>query len=1182
MSFITLQSRRNDLSPQALDSSYFRNDFKNGVLIKPGDTLSLVNLTINTAAEFIINDMNDTMVFRLGNRQTFTQFTAKLRHGAYDGPTAAKIIDTAMNDAIVGGIWKRKLEAGVQYGFNTTYDNTTAPAKPTFSINMVQQIASTTKNLSNKINYKNIDVPTQSGNTFNTGFNTTEITTAGDVVYDVEGIFSNQHMGSIDLEQKSYSAIDIGEKGIFLNGGSAELVVNPVKGIDTTSAAAALSTFTNLYEGGTGGLTGDVWKAEADGLAADWLIDTAGNNISELNCNINATGAAGGWDLTLTFTNPVRKEVTSTATTNTFFLVSVSHLVKGRLNGVFIMGNDSTADPTNPASANAPVSFWYYDSNEGCLVGSNNPSHLQDRINIGNSGSVATHKIKCVDPANLISATLVPCAGYCSGLLGIARQQFFYGDKEVADQAINTSETGMDASIQLIKDDFTLVPRVKVCRIVAKAGKTFGASGWRDGTNSGAYTFPGSVGQFPLVTDPTILGSNFTPGDSLRIGIQYTGLTSFNFYIEVAAAATPTVFTNRKNLVSVGRATSPASLASQTNSPIKQSMWNIRTVSAYGGGGYYDPAKYTLSGINDSQVYSDKSIYSVSLPAEPESLFRFGHPEAIAQSADLVGSWKVNRARKFSFATGHQNLIDYSAGGGKEHYDDDTYVFEAGGRFDNVFGPDGTTENEAFQTSTPGEGTPIAPHDNSAYSTYTVVGTALTLLGKGAYIGNQGAANFITLSSPDQAPSGISYTISTLTSSALVISLITSPTEYWIFNLNKVSNDTITTPLINAPQSDLITPTTLIIPAGPETTLISELNRSSGTDAFDVSQKIELPSQYTGHDVNSISLYMNNNDPNGPSFDVLLDLYANITDPTATDIATRFAGQTPFYTTFTINIPPSGTSERTWDILTDTSAYPTFYIVVREFNHGSMTNLGIKGDFNSNLTEGSTAGMLGGLKHEVKGNLRGSTTLDASTVVAVNPITTLSTLFKFGIVGSGDLNSDADIEPNVSNCSDLIGMDHFLEGTNLANTFPIVSTKNPEGSVTDLNMMVCLEDFNINGKNGGTGDDTKIICVVPKEQLTQSNTNINIMHYTADFPIAIDLNPAIEQTYYSLTASLRDMEGKFIRSLESPTHITLLHERDKKNAMAEAISSAIERENERKANIQSHLITTAGLNNPRI
>ena len=33
MSFITLQSKRNEISPQALDSSYFRNDFKNGILI---------------------------------------------------------------------------------------------------------------------------------------------------------------------------------------------------------------------------------------------------------------------------------------------------------------------------------------------------------------------------------------------------------------------------------------------------------------------------------------------------------------------------------------------------------------------------------------------------------------------------------------------------------------------------------------------------------------------------------------------------------------------------------------------------------------------------------------------------------------------------------------------------------------------------------------------------------------------------------------------------------------------------------------------------------------------------------------------------------------------------------------------------------------------------------------------
>ncbi len=48
------------------------------------------------------------------------------------------------------------------------------------------------------------------------------------------------------------------------------------------------------------------------------------------------------------------------------------------------------------------------------------------------------------------------------------------------------------------------------------------------------------------------------------------------------------------------------------------------------------------------------------------------------------------------------------------------------------------------------------------------------------------------------------------------------------------------------------------------------------------------------------------------------------------------------------------------------------------------------------------------------------------------------------------------------------------------------------------------------------------------------------------------------------------MEGKFLRTLEAPTHITLLHERDKKTAMAEAVSNAMERAAERRANIQSN------------
>lgn len=997
MSFITLQSKRNEISPQALDSSYFRNDFKNGILIKPGDQVSLVNLTINTKSEFIVNEMNDTIVFRLGNRTTYFQVVATMEHGAFDGKTMESIIDTALNNAVIGGIWKRAVsDTGDQYGFQTEYDKSD-PGHPKFKINMVQQVRQG-ENLSDKEGYATILNTLPSGDEVSTDIATTVHTPGTTPLYHIDGSFDNLRQGSTDLERGNFSQIDLGERGIFLNGGSAVLECKPVAGIDTTSIANALASFTNLYDGGTGGLTGDVWEViDSPDNATSWLLDNAGDQNSQVDCNVSNTGA-GNWDLKLTFTHPVQDG--TGGTTTTFFLHSRSHDTPGQYNGVFVMGTNSSTDPTDSATWDAPIPFWYWDKDNGRLVGSPNQNQIEERKNEGNN-SLISHILRCKDPANLITATLVSCVGYNTCLVGIARQQFYYGDKEVADEALNTSPTGMDASIGVITNTTNLIPYIDCCRIIAKQGKKFGESGWRDGNNSGRFTFPSGMGQTPSLNHASLFGSNFVAGDRVKIGVEYTGLTSFNFFIEMSKEATPDTWVNRVNIASIGRATAPVSLISQTNSPIKQAMWNIRAVSAYGGGGFYQPAHYVLKGINDRSVYND--IHSLSVVEPDESLM----------------------------------TVEY-----------------------------------------------LAP----------------------------------------------------------------------------------------PPQ-----------PAGPATTIISELNRNSGNPCYNVSQTITIPAQYAGYNVSSISLFMNNTDPTN-SFEILLDLYANITDPTSTQISTRFAGQTPFHTTFTTNIPAnSGTAERTWNINVDTSAYQTFYIVAREWNYGSITSLGIQGDFSSSLTEGTTAGMLGGLKYKVIGNSPPSSVVYATSgFTTPDPITNLNTLFKFGLIGSGELGSDLDIEPNIANANDLLGMASSKEATTLANMFEIESSFPPEGSGTDLNMMVCLEDFNITGKNGNTGDDTKIICVVPKEQLTQSDSNRNILHYNADFPIPIDLNPATEQTYYSLTASLRDMEGKFIRSLEAPTHLTLLHERDKKTAMAEAVSNAIEKANERKANIQSNIIENAGLNNPRI
>ena len=1017
MSFITLQSTRNETSPQALDSSYFRNDFKSGVLVKPGDTISLVNLTINTAAEFVINDSNDTIVFRLGNSQSYYQVVAKLQHGAYDGDTMESVVETALNEAVVGGIWKRANTGppnNTQYGFQCTYDKKNNPNKPEFKIDMVQQVREG-ENLSDKEGYEAISTFLPSGSSFNTELLTTVHQPGASQLYHIDGNFEAERQGSIDAENGTFSQLDLAEKGIFLNGGSVVMDCEPVKGIDTSTPANAIASFTNLYQGGTGGLTGDVWQVNLSGdNPQSWLLDGASAPSSAEACNLNTTGS-GNWDLKLTFVHAA--EDGAGGSQRDFYLHSRSHENPGQYNGVFVMGLDGSSDPEDSANWDAPIPFWYWDKDNGRLVGSPNQQQIEERFNEGYD-SLISHALVCTDPANLITATLVNCVGYNAARIGICRQQFYYGDKDIADEALDTTPTGMDASIAIIPNlTGGLIPKLDCSRIVAKQGKKFGQSGWRDGANTGRVTFPTTMGQTPSLDDPQLFGTAFTAGCKVRIGIEYTGLLSYNMFIEMATVLAPDSWVTRTNVFSVGRATDPAALVHQANSPIKQSMWNIRAVSAYGGGGWYDPAHYVLRGINDRENYDDiPSLEAIpSIEPHAESLMRFTH-NATPQNADLVGTWRIDQYSVGPYP-GSTDWHVYNDGT-NPHYDDDRYVFESGGRFDNVFGPDGTTELEAWQGAQ-GEGAPVAPHDNSAYSTYVYNPSGpngvptLQLNGKGSYVGLAKVIDNGELTDSANTPDSRTYDIPYFTTTELhLVMPINNGASFWTFILIKESNDIITVPAINEELTALTT---------------------------------------------------------------------------------------------TVN-----------------------------------------------------------------------------TLSTPDPITTLKTLFKFGRVGSGDLGSDADIEPNISNANDLLGMLRFVEGTNLANTFPIISTNDPEGSIADLSLMVCLEDFNITGKNGGTGDDTKIIAVVPKEKFEASTSNVNIMHYTAEFPIAIDLNPVTEQTYYSLTASLRDMRGKFLRSLESPTHITLLHERDKKTAMAEAVSNAIEKANERNANIQSNIITNAGINNPRI
>ena len=98
----------------------------------------------------------------------------------------------------------------------------------------------------------------------------------------------------------------------------------PVKGIDTSTPANAIASFTNLYEGGTGGLTGDVWQVNLSGdNPQSWLLDGGSAPSSAEACNVNTTGS-GNWDLKLTFVHAA--EDGSGGSANKIFIYIHAHM----------------------------------------------------------------------------------------------------------------------------------------------------------------------------------------------------------------------------------------------------------------------------------------------------------------------------------------------------------------------------------------------------------------------------------------------------------------------------------------------------------------------------------------------------------------------------------------------------------------------------------------------------------------------------------------------------------------------------------------------------------------------------------------------------------------------------------------------------------------------------------------
>jgi hypothetical protein len=199
----------------------------------------------------------------------------------------------------------------------------------------------------------------------------------------------------------------------------------------------------------------------------------------------------------------------------------------------------------------------------------------------------------------------------------------------------------------------------------------------------------------------------------------------------------------------------------------------------------------------------------------------------------------------------------------------------------------------------------------------------------------------------------------------------------------------------------------------------------------------------------------------------------------------------------------------------------------------------------------------------------------------------LSSMWKFNtitpedLVGGGGTFPTADINPNLADIGTTIGMENGIYYSTVAVHNPPQSTHTPVTSMIEPSLSVELQDFNCRGHNGYTGDANKAIAIIPKEELF-TNEKTGVLHYYSQFPIDIDLKIPQDQILYSLTASLRLMNGTLANDLLNPTTMTLLHKESEENKQTRILEKALSRIQGFQSDVQQNQISTMGNQFPRV
>ena len=212
---------------------------------------------------------------------------------------------------------------------------------------------------------------------------------------------------------------------------------------------------------------------------------------------------------------------------------------------------------------------------------------------------------------------------------------------------------------------------------------------------------------------------------------------------------------------------------------------------------------------------------------------------------------------------------------------------------------------------------------------------------------------------------------------------------------------------------------------------------------------------------------------------------------------------------------------------------------------------------------------------------------------AVDPVS-LTALFKFGpidgsqVVAPGGaaptVNQVAqrDLQPNNATVQNVFGFENVYSfSTSPTNTVNTESGRTPATQILEPSLHVELTDFNIQSWSGESGDSTKAIAIIPREQWT-TDTSKGTLHWQAAYPQPVELNLTETMTLYTLTARIREPSGELVKDLINPSELTLRIGETSESRQQRVMDKAMESLAGAISNRQDQKIADIGRRMPRI